>query len=75
MYFSKFFDSLFENLATVQDDNLNYFMIFLLQEYKNPRNEFTTSRKMSFQISPNEVWLSIFIDFPFEILPTVQDDN
>ena len=71
----KFIDWPFENLTTVRDDNWNYSMFFLLQEYKNLRNDFTTSQNLSFRIYYKEVYLKIFINSPFINLPTVQDDN
>ena len=74
VHLKKFIDSPFENLPTLQDDNWNYFIIFLTQEYKNLRNDFTTSQNLSFRNSHKEVCLSISIDSPFENLPNVQDD-
>ena len=47
---SIFIDFPFENLTTVTDDNWNYFLIFLLQEYKKLRNIYTTSQNVSFSI-------------------------
>ena len=75
VYLSIFFDSPFENVKTVQDDNQNYFIIFLLRVYQTLRNDNLTSQNLSFPIFQKVVYLSIFFDSPFENLTTVQDDN
>ena len=75
VYLSIFFDSPFENVKIVQDDNQNYFIIFSLRVYQNLRNDNLTSQNLSFPISQKVVYLSIFFDLPFENLTTVHDDN
>ena len=59
VYFSIFIDLPLENLTTVLDDNWNYSIIFLSQEYKNLRNDHIISHNLSFLISDRVVALDI----------------